>query len=191
MKRIQLVLDKCVGTRGQENNRPTHMLPSLNAAAPRRHDRTITCRGGRKITRCSCPDCVPSKESPPAAPAGPPPADSGRLLSIVKKRITLSDFGLHSALLLAVYVFFLLFSFQRATTTPDRRRPDRNQKEDDDDGRKKRREQKDGQNCERQTLVYPREGQRNRYHRPETPRVERQPPAGGTDESGNNMPTHY
>jgi hypothetical protein len=120
MKRIQLVLDKCVGTRGQENNRPTHMLPSLNAAAPRRHDRTITCRGGRKITRCSCPDCVPSKESPPAAPAGPPPpADSGRLLSIVKKRITLSDFGLHSALLLAVYVFSsFLFSTCHHHTRP-------------------------------------------------------------------------
>ena len=160
----------CRDQRPRPNNRPTHMLPSLNAAEKRRHDRTITCRGGRKITRCSCPDCVPSKESPPAAPAGPPPpADSGRLLSIVKKRITLSDFGpRHSALLLAVYVFSL-FNVpppQTGRTEIKRRMMTTAEKKREENKRMDTREQ----NSERQTLVYPRRAKETDTIGQETPK---------------------
>ena len=148
----------CRDQRPRPNNRPTHMLPSLNAAEKRRHDRTITCRGGRKITRCSCPDCVPSKESPPAAPAGPPPpADSGRLLSIVKKRITLSDFGpRHSAPCSSPFTSFL--SSTRMMTTAEKKR--------EENKRMDTREQ----NSERQTLVYPRRAKETDTIGQETPK---------------------
>ena len=173
----------CRDQRPRPNNRPTHMLPSLNAAEKRRHDRTITCRGGRKITRCSCPDCVPSKESPPAAPAGPPPpADSGRLLSIVKKRITLSDFGpRHSALL------FNVPPPQTGRTEIKRRMMTTAEKREK---RTKGWTQESRILSDRHLSI--REGPKKQIPSARRPRrVERQPPAGGTDESGNNMPTHY
>jgi hypothetical protein len=127
------------------------------------------------------------KESPPAAPASRSCRRLGAAFCQLSRNESLCPtFGPSTRRLR----FFSLLS------TCHHRRPagQENQKEDDDDGRKKkrRRTKEDGHKSrilsDRHSSI-PTRAPKKQIPSARDPKS--QPPAGGTDESGNNMPTHY